>query len=202
MAFADFKRWLLSLVGDREDSDQTVKGYMDQLSSKTHVYTWARRDLVSAEFRAYIGQTVSLSASQPISEDIVFAADKKCIVDEMIFMPYVSATVTDTETMAYHIVVNKRGGGEGTYSSTYSVTTYVGGTSSATDKHGTASKSFSTLTQNVARAPNRLHLADVDSRTLTKGDVLTVRVDKGSGSANDSGAIFRGGKLRVRVREE
>ena len=209
VTFRDFKTWLLSLVGDHENTARDVKSYMDQLSSETITHTWLRRTLVLAALDDYsVGQTVSLSASAPLGIVPIFVADKACRVDAAYFLPYVSATVTATDTMGYHLLVTRTGSGvtfsdgngSATLTSTHSATSYVAGVSSTTSKFSTASHSFSALTQNVANAPNPLLLNPAaNALQLFPGDVLRAQVLKGSGTATDSGAIFRGGVLKIRV---
>lgn len=205
MTWADFKvRWLRAPLGVHEDDSNTVRGYVNRLGRKEVMYEWREMsDTAANQHVRRDAQTISLSASQPLAVRTIYAAAGPEKVQEVLFMPFVSATVTATETMAYHLVVQKRGGGAGTYSTTYSVTTYVAGISSGTDKAGTHSNSWSTLTQNVAHGVNPCHLNSTGaSLQLKKGDVLTAQVLKGSGAGADSGAIFRGGHIKLVIDED
>lgn len=208
VTFKNFKNWLLSAVGDQENSDRDVREYMDTLADRIVEHTWPRRVLVQNETTGYVGQTVSLSASQPMLAVPIFTADKACKVKAAFFQQFVSATVAATATGAFHVLVTRKGSGttfasrngSATLTGTYSVTSYIAGVSSDSTKHGTASHSFSALTQNVADAPNRMLLNPAaNALYLAPGDVLLAQVLKGSGSANDTGGIFRGGKLTVRL---
>ena len=199
MTWAAFKKQLASVTGDREDASGTYEGYYNRLGRKVLHYMFPGKTGGSGGYGA---QTISLSASQPLTNRVVHMAQGPECVEAIYFFPFTSATVTATETMAYHIVVNKLGGGAGTVSGTYSVTAFIGGLSSGTDKHATASKSFSTLGSNLANAPNKFLLGSASDRALTRGDVLVVRVDKGSGTATDSGAVFRGGSIHITLDED
>ena len=201
--FRDLKFWLRAQLGDREDAADTVKGLVGQMTSRTIDYEWPQRDLVLASLKNYVGQTVSFSASQPILERTVFVADKECVVTEIALQLFVSATITNTASNSFHCVVLRRGANNGTYSQSYSVSTWIGGLTTDTGKHATASQSFSSLLKNVAHAPNRFHLnPNLDKRRLKRGAVLRAVIRKGSGTATDTGAIFRGGRLQIRVEED
>ena len=143
------------------------------------------------------------SASVPIDERTVYTADTPGTVQAVQFTPYTSSTLTNTETMAWHLLILKRGGGAGTYSTTYTATAYVAGLSSGSDKAGTHTNSWSTVANNVgSAAPNPLHMGSAAARTMARGDVITAQVLKGSGTATDSGAEFKGGLLTIIVEED
>ncbi len=209
--FADLVGHMRALFGSQENSSGDLQTQLGRLAEGHSVYEWQEMQGTAANQHVRRdAQTVSLSASQPLAERVVYIADHKEKVKSIHFAPFVSATTTATATMAWHLLVTKRGGSFATASgtNTYSLTAFVAGVSSDTSKHGTASHSFSALTTNLAHAPNRCNLSDsgdgfgnLDNDQgaiqLGKGDVLTAQVLKGSGTASDSGAIFRGGTLKI-----
>lgn len=205
-----FKSYLSSLFGWSSGSAstanvQTLQQNIDQLTSRWITYEIPQRKKVSVEWQAVWGQTISFSASQPLQERVIFTAFRDCYLAEAHFCQFVSTTVSATDSLSWTILLNKRGktATTGTLSSTYSVTNYMAGLTSCTSKNGALSHSQSALTQNVARAPNRLHMSTLTKRKMTKGDVITFRVKKGDGTAaDDTGAIFQGGLLHARIVED
>ena len=210
--FKTFKSMLTSVFGwaaggTTAASMQNLPDSIDQLTSRTVMYEVPQRKKVSVEWQAVWGQTISLSASQPLQERVIFTAMRDCFLAEAHFCQIVSATLTVTESQSWTILLVKRGETNltGTLSTTYSVTAYMAGLTScnSTTKNSQISGSQSTITQNVAFAPNRLHMTStVAKRRMTKGDVITFRVRKGGTSGACQGAIFQGGTLQLRIVED
>lgn len=207
--FLNYRKALLSLFGDHEDASGTVKGYTDQLIRKHHTYNFpvgGKAVTPTANWPAtrLTAQTGSVSATQPIAERVVYVADKQARVVEMMFTPAWSSTVSTSATTSWTLLVLKRGKGNGTISSTYSVTTFVGGLCSMSTGQPGFSNSFSQLAYNTAHRPNKLFIAASTTKPLLKrGDVLTAQVKKGNpGNASSNGAQFPPGVLRIVTEEE
>lgn len=209
--FQTFKQYIKSQFGWAQGTAssaavQSLDDNVGQLTQRWVMYEIPQRKKVSAEWTNVWGQTISLSLSQPLQERVVFIAQRDCVLKEAYFTQIVSATVSATDTMSWTILLNKRGktATTGTLSGTYSVTNYMGGLTSCSTKNGSISGSQSALTQNVAHAPNRLLMTPtLTKRRMTKGDVITFRVKKGrTAVTNDSGAIFQGGTMFLRIEED
>lgn len=210
--YKTFKSYIKSLFGWASGGTTAASMYslddnIGTLTSRWVTYEIPQRKKVSVEWQGVWGQTISLSASQPLQERVIFTAFRDCELKAAHFCQIVSATVTITESQSWTILLAKRGetNATGTLSTTYSVTNYMAGLTScnSTGKNSQVSGSQSTLTQNVAHAPNRLHMTStVSKRRMTKGDVITFRVKKGGTSGACQGAIFQGGTLHLRIEED
>ena len=153
---------LKALFGFDENSSGHLAREVEQVTRKQIVYEWPhaiKAAGVANPATRMEAQTASLSNSQPIGIRPIYSATEPCIVKEMTFAQIVSSTVTATFTMCWTLIVNKRGGGDGTLSSTYSVTAFVGGLTSATGTSHSFTGSYSHIRQNVAYAPNKLCLS-------------------------------------------
>ena len=196
MTWATFKTQFLSLFGDREDTSGTYRGYVNRLGG--HVFTYnmlAKKD--QADMAAGESQSV------PITERAVYICSGPETVREVQFSAFASSTVSASETHAWHLLVLKRGGSAGTYSTTFTTTTYIAGLSSGSDKAGTHTNSWSAVETNLPFSSDNLHMnSTAGTLKLKKGDVLTAQVLKGSGTATDSGAIFQGGVITFRFDED
>lgn len=210
MSMTLIKNRLRAFFGAHEDSSGTINGEVGQILTRNVVYEFppavkaAAVTLVSGSRMQ--AQTGSLSATQPLGARTVFIASKPCKVTEITFAQIISATTSASYTTSWSIIINKRGGTIGTYSSsnTYSVTTFVGGLASVTAAAGAhdLSGSYTGLVKNVAFAPNKFNLSSTASKLqLKKGQILTARVAKGKGGTSN-GAIFFGGTLKIQVEEE
>lgn len=205
-----FRKAILGWLGAHEDNSGTVKGYVDQLIRKHHTYNFpppVKTTAFTANFPYpnHLGaQTGSVSATQPIQERTIFVADKQCRVKEILYMMPCSVTQSTSATTSFTLLVLKRGKGNGTYSSTYSVTAFVGGLCTMSAGQPGFSNSYSQLAYNVAHRPNPLLISSSTTKPLLKrGDILTAQVKKGaSGVAGSNGAQFVGGALRIIVEEE
>lgn len=205
----DVKVWLRGIFGVNEDSSGTVSGLVSQLARKKHTYVWPTATKAVAGGGGFTlprlaAQTGSVSATQPLAERTIFVADKKCRVKELLFSQYLSSTVSTSATTSWTLLILKRGGTGGTYSTTVSVTSFVGGLCSMSAGQPGFSNSYSQLAYNVAHKANPLLITTSTTKPLLyRGDILTAQVKKGaSGVATSNGAQFPGGLLQVVVEEE
>jgi hypothetical protein len=207
---SDLKLAIRSLFGAAEDSSSTVSGLVSQLARKHHVYNFpppVKTTAFTANFPYpnHLGaQTGSVSSSQPIQERTIYVADKTCRVKEILYSMPCSVTQSTSATTSFTLLVLKRGKGNGTYSSTYSVTSFVGGLCTMSAGQPGYSNSYSQLAYNVAHRPNPLLITTSSTKQLLKrGDILTAQIKKGaSGVAGSNGAQFVGGSLKIIVEEE
>ncbi len=208
MSATTLKSLFRSLFGHTEDTSGTLATDVKRVFQREINYEWpnsVKAAAVANPATRMEAQTGSLSLSQPIGERVIFTAVKPCEVVDLSFAQAVSSTVTATYTMCWTMQVIKRGKGTGTFSNgSWSVTKFVGGlTSSTAAGSHSFTGSYSSLRQNVAFAPNKLCLSKTNANiSLKRGDSLVAKVKKGSGTATDSGALFRGGLLKIVVEEE
>lgn len=207
-SYADFKLKLRALFGASAGAAstlnvQSLEDNVGQLASRWVTYEIPQRKKASAEWTGVFGQSISLSATQPLQQRVIFTAFRDCELKEAHFCQFVSATVSATDSMSWTILLAKKGktAATGTLSSTYSVTNYMAGLTSCSSKNGDVSGSQSALTQNVAFAPNRLLMGSKTKRRMSKGDVIMFKVWKGGATGDTSGAIFQGGLLHLRIEE-
>ena len=216
MSMTDLKNRLRALFGAHETTANVVSDEIGQVLRKQFVYAWPSGLKVAAlntnalapysAANRLEAQTGSLSQSQPLVNRPVFIADKSCAVKEIDFVLAQSITTSTSATTSWTLIVSKRGKGNSTLSSTWSVTTFVGGLCSmSTGQPGyTYSYSHIATTSNRQFAPNKLLLSRTPSKLqMKRGDVLLARVAKGaSGVATSNGAAFLGGTLKIVVEEE
>lgn len=199
------KNKLRALFGAGEDSSGSLATAVSQLVTKRIEHHYPRRvggAITNGLFN--FAHTASKSLSQPVAESVIYVADKECFVQSAYFSPNVSSTVSASASMSWNIILNKRGGGKGTVSQTYSVTAAIGGLSSCTKKDVAPSLTVSVFVRNVAFASNPLSMTGgTTKRRLKRGDALTALVRKGRiGHGDDTGAWFPGGKLVVNIEED
>jgi len=214
LKFDSFKQYIKALFSDHEgtESDQLdVPEMVNRLTRHIHGYDWREMsDTAANQHVRRDAQTISLSASQPLARRVIFAAPGQRVrVRAVRFSQYVSSTVTASGQICWNLLVTKLGRGLATGStsltSSWSTSTsaFVAGLTSCSTKNTTLSHSLSALTSNVAHAPNPCHLSSTAANLLLgRNDVLTAAVTKGSGTATDAGAIFRGGRIQVDYTEE
>lgn len=206
ITFRQLKKKFAGLFGDESLDANTANAEVNRFAQKVVHYEWEMPWPATASHSLPLAH----AGSQPMRERVIYRAHNREVVKGVYLCQGLSSTLTATETMAWHLLVLKRGGsyGSGTATNTYSLTQFVAGLSSGTDKAGTHSNSWSALTSNTARYPNPCHLGNSGNgfgRTdtgagkvqLGAGDILTAQILKGSGSADDSGAVFRGGQIIV-----
>ncbi len=199
-----------ALFGDSENASQEVSQRVEEAVAKQQVYMFPELHFTAAKRNALLSeaaQTISLSASQNLIERTIMhcAAAGKIVAVE--FYQQVSSTLTVTSTMGWYLQINKRKSGISSTSATvsYSQTFYVAGITNVTGtpKGGSKSFSWSTITRNTnVMLPNPCLLSRTASKLeFAPRDIITARVRKGSSAtaatSNDSGAIFRGGKIVV-----
>lgn len=201
-----------ALFGAIENASNEMSDHVDELFSRQHTYHWPELHYTATK-RAALGseaaQTVSLSASQGLNERTIFMAVKPCTITAVHYFQRVSSTVTVTNTMAWALKINKRRAGITSTSATvsYSNTFFVAGVTSCSTKGGSKSWSWSALTRNTnTLLPNPCLLSRTASKLeMAERDILTAQVAKGSKvtalSSDDSGAIFRGGRIVVYYKE-
>jgi hypothetical protein len=182
---------------------------VSQIVRKKYVYTWpvaGKAVAATANWPQgrYAAQTGSLSATQPLQERTVFVADKKCRVKEIYFTQNFSSTVSTSATTSWTLLILKRGGTNGTMSTTVSVTSFVGGLCSMSTGQPGFSNSYSQLAYNVAHKANPLLISPSSTKPLLyRGNILTAQVKKGNpANASSNGAQFPSGELHIIVEEE
>ncbi len=220
--FSRFFKGLLAAHHDTSSTDQSegdVAGFVDRLGERVAVYDWlpmpfesvtGTTGTVSGYYAQGAAGTTQNAASQPLGNRPVFTAPgRPVLITGVRFILRTAPASAATATSAWQLVLNKRGRGLNTGSTslaeTYSVTTFFGGMTSANARNVGHSLSRS-LTEFVrvfqAHASNPVHIpANARTRRLGRADVLTARVSKGSGTANDTGRIFSGGQLQILYRE-
>lgn len=199
------KNKIRALFGAGEDSSGSLKTGVDQLVTKRIHVNYPRRvggAVTNHNFN--FAHTASKSLTQPVAERVIYTAHRECYVGSAAFAPNVSSTVSASASIAWTLLLNKRGKGTGTFSSSYSATFAIGGLTSCTKKDGDTSISVSIFKSNVAFCANPLAITGGSTKIrLKRGDVLTARIRKGRvGHADDTGAWFPGGTLEVAIVED
>lgn len=200
------KNKIRALFGAGEDSSGSLKTGVDQLTTKRIHANWPRRlggAVTNHNFN--FAHTASKSLSQPVLERVIYQAQRECVVGAASFSPNLSSTVSASASMSWTLLLGKRGKGTGTMSSSWSVTSVIGGLTSCTKKDtATPSISVSIFKSNVAFCPNPLALTSSSTKIrLKRGDILLAKVQKGRvGHGDDTGAWFPGGTLEVSIVED
>ena len=180
---ATFKGHLRAALGYAEDSSGNVADYVRRMFQRTHFYHCQARQAAN---RPTFANTHSLSASQPILVQTIFAAEESCVVQAVGYViprhwgyttavPSVTCTASETWTLEIRRYA----------SPTWSVTqTVIATLTSATDS----------ITVNK---PGAVIACTINgTTTLAAGDTLTMNVTKQLG-----GVQFAGGLIKITVDE-
>ncbi len=197
---------LRAMFGEDENTSADVKTRVDRVFEGVHSWRWP--DAIASNADGILTRNVdsnSLLLSQPYGPLTCFTAPFPCEVVQITFALDVSATVTNTASTSFGVLVTKRGGSNATGSASFtrSITSFIGALTTDTGKNPTKSWSWSALTSNLVNAPNKLHLASGTAATklkLGEGDALLCQITKGQ-AADDAGARFAGGQLTILYRK-
>lgn len=203
---------LRTFFGGLENPSGEVQECVDQLFSKTAIYMFPELHYTAAKRNALLSeaaQTISISASHPLTERTIFEAIRPVQIQAIHYIQRVSSTLTTTNTLAWALQINKRTAGFNSTSATvsYSLTAFVAGITNCTTKGGSKSWSWSTITRNTnTLLPNPCLLSRTESKLqMERRDIITAKVRKGSkitaDGGDDTGAIFRGGKIVIYYKE-
>lgn len=196
-----------SLFGEEENTSQDVKTRVDRLFEGVTTWWWPH-SIINADgavTRNVDSNSLLLTATYgPLT---CFTAPFPCEIVDLRFSLDVSATITNTASVSFGVLVTKRGGTASTASATMtrSTTYFIGALTTDTGKNPTKSWSWSSLTANLANVPNKLHLATGTNATklkLGEGAALLCQITKGQAAdGSDTGARFAGGLLTIVYRK-
>ncbi len=204
--FDNFMNKVRALFGEDQNSD----GDLDKVTRRLAegVATWRWPDAIASNADGILTRNVdsnSAALSQPYGPLTCFTAPFPCEIVKITMALDISATVTNTASTSFGVLVTKRGGsnGTGSLSATRSISSFIGALTTDSGKNPTKSWSWSALTSNLAGVPNQFHLATGSAASklkLGENDFLECRITKGH-SADDTGARFAGGTLTIVYRK-
>lgn len=206
LTFQQWKNKFKGLLGDEASNASEAGAHAGQALERVVTYNLAFADPNTVSLSLPLAEAPSQSLREVVIHRMAHAGKLKSVH----FCQNVSTNVSASASVAWNLLVQKRGGSFATASgtNTYSLTILIAGLTSCTSDNS-LSGSHSGLTSNTARYPN---VAMVQKGTgfgngdgggahvLGKGDIITAQVKKGT-AVGDTGAVFRGGTLILTFEE-